>query len=64
MRRARSIWNCKPCHKRSYPTEARAYEAIDNHQTYHANRKLPSRAYECEYGNGWHLTSQPIRSNA
>jgi hypothetical protein len=60
------VWDCKACHKRSYPTRSRAYEAIENHHTYNAydGRPLPARAYECPYNNGWHLTSQPERSSA
>lgn len=66
MRRARNIWTCKACGKRAYPTESRAYEAIENHHTYHGGtgRQMPKRAYPCQYGNGWHLTSQEERSTA
>ena len=65
MRRHRVIWDCKPCGKRSYPTESRANEAIGNHHQHNNHRtSLPSRAYECPHGNGWHLTSKPIRTNA
>lgn len=65
MRKHRVIWDCRACGKRSYPTESRAYEAIGNHHTYNTNRaSLPGRAYECPYGNGWHLTSKPVRRTA
>lgn len=65
-RESRSIWDCKPCGKRSYPSESRAYEAIENHQTYHGygGRTLPGRAYECPYHNGWHLTSKPMKARS
>lgn len=64
MRRSRSIWNCRACGKRSYPNESRANEAIQNHQNFNSyeGRILPSRAYPCPYGNGWHLTSKPMKA--
>lgn len=62
VRRHRMIWDCKPCGKRSYPTAARAYEAIENHHQHNEHRsRLPGRAYECPYDNGWHLTSTKER---
>jgi hypothetical protein len=66
VRRHRQIWDCKACGKRAYPTRGRAQEAINNHVTHHgyAGRTLPRRAYECPYGNGWHLTSQAERRTA
>lgn len=65
MRKHRVIWDCRACGKRAYPTQSRAHEAIENHLTYNDSRgRLPGRAYECPWGNGWHLTSKQARSNA
>jgi hypothetical protein len=58
----RDAWHCKACGKNSYPSQRRA-EGVIEWVTKATDRKhLPKRAYECPYGNGWHLTSQKERS--
>lgn len=50
----------KHCAKARYGTHAEAIEAL--HTIWARPRwggKFPSRAYECDRCNGWHLTSQP-----
>ena len=50
----------KHCAKARYGTHAEAIEAL--HTIWARPRwggTLPSRAYECDRCNGWHLTSQP-----
>jgi hypothetical protein len=45
--------------KESYPDEAEAKEALRSYarKGHHRSRQLPTGAYECRHGNGWHLTS-------
>ena len=54
----RSAWHCKACGKNSYPSQGRAEGVIDYIAVATDRQQVPKRAYECPYGNGWHLTSQ------
>lgn len=61
--KARQKWWCRACRKWSFGSEARALDALrtvaEAHG--HTNHKIPVRAYPCDYGNGYHLTSQKAR---
>lgn len=52
-----SRWHCKPCDKTSFGSQGRAEETIERAQDFPGLTK-PIRAYECPYGNGWHLTKK------
>lgn len=51
----RARWECHACGKVAYGSQARACETIHH---FAGGGYVPVRAYQCEYGNGWHLTSQ------
>lgn len=53
-------WHCRACNKTAFGSQGRAEETIDRASGFRGNKK-PVRAYQCPYGNGWHLTSQKER---
>lgn len=55
--KARARWECHACQKVSFGSQARALETLAWAAEQDGGKK-PHRAYQCEYGNGWHLTSQ------
>lgn len=57
-------WRCKACNKTAYQSEGRAYAAIEAIKTINDSGHIPVRAYPCDYGNGWHLTSKEERKSA
>lgn len=54
----RNAWYCKACQKTAFPSERRAERAIEHIQQINSQGHVPIRAYDCPYGNGWHLTSK------
>lgn len=54
-----SRWHCRACNKAAFGSEGRAIETIE--KVAHKEGHVPRRAYECPYGNGWHLTSKEDR---
>lgn len=55
----RAKWRCHACEKWSYGSQGRAEEAMQAavEACGGSSKKIPSRAYQCPYNNGWHLTS-------
>lgn len=54
----RNAWHCKACGKNSYPSAGRAESTMTWISVATERKEVPKRAYECPYGNGWHLTKQ------
>lgn len=55
----RQRWYCRPCDKVAFGSAKRAYETVSWAATHtHNTQEVPNRAYECPYGNGWHLTKK------
>jgi hypothetical protein len=50
-------WRCRACNKTSFGSKGRAEEAVE-----WMGPEAYFRAYPCQYGNGWHLTSQTERT--
>lgn len=57
----RNKWHCKPCDKTAFPSQRAAERAIENIRNGQVRGAGPKRAYQCSYGNGWHLTSKDYR---
>lgn len=57
----RNAWFCKACQKQAYPSQSRAERTVEHIQSINPDGRTPKRAYECPYGNGWHLTSKELR---
>lgn len=54
---------CFDCGKEVQASKAAADQAIATyaHKGHHRSRKLPTTAYPCPSGNGWHLSSKTSR---
>jgi hypothetical protein len=50
-------WECSRCHKTSYESEYRAWQAIGVILRRGDSKIVPCRVYECPVGEGFHLTS-------
>lgn len=61
---ARGSWYCKACHKKAFESQSQAERVMDHIHHLNPYGKTPQRAYQCPYGNGWHLTSQRDRATA
>lgn len=57
LNKGRARWECHACHKVAFGSQARALETLQWAHGTNSGKK-PERAYQCPYGNGWHLTSQ------
>lgn len=51
-------WPCPKCHKTSYESEFRAWQAIGKILRVGGSDVVPCRVYECPHGEGFHLTSK------
>lgn len=58
LNKSRAHWFCKACGKHAYGSAGRATQTIDNIKELSGRSVKPVRAYECPYGNGYHLTSK------
>lgn len=59
-----SKWRCDPCRKTAYASERRGWAAIETILSLpHRTETVPSRVYQCPFGNGYHLTHQRERSS-
>lgn len=54
-------WTCHACNKTAFGSQSRALETIGR-VAFKGDGHVPVRAYECPYGNGWHLTSREEKS--
>jgi hypothetical protein len=57
----RSTWYCRACHKKAFPSQGSAERVMEHIHVLNPHGHVPTRAYECPYDNGWHLTSQKER---
>jgi len=50
---------CKRCQRKVYSSQDDAFAAALRNSAKYA---VPLRAYPCPHGRGWHLTTQPQRT--
>lgn len=57
-RKRQKVTRCPTTNKLSFPSKLAALDALSRF----ARRAAVQRAYDCEFCEGWHLTSQEPRS--